>query len=149
MSRAWYGSSSTRARPESSAGARRRASIASATSLSRKTRSTTSATPRASSGSTHCACASPPGATDGEAAASLVRAALRLEPTHHDPVERLGMLDIGEMAGVGDLLVAAARNQPGEAPVLARRCAGILGAAHNQGRDAQRPELTSEVKIHD
>jgi hypothetical protein len=72
---------------------------------------------------------------------------LGFEPAHHDPVERLGLLDIGEMAGVGDLLVAAAGNQPGETPVLARRCARILGAAQHQGRDAERGNCAVKSKF--
>src|SRR5208283_7517 len=118
--------------------ARQRASTAWATSPSRRTRSTTSATPRASSGSTHCACASLPAATDREAAAWSAGVALCFEPAHHDPVECLGVLDIGEMAGLGDLLVAPAGNQTGEPPVFGRRRARIVGAAHDKSRNAER-----------
>jgi hypothetical protein len=49
------------------------------------------------------------------------RMALCVEPTHHDPVGRLRPLDIREAGGVGDLLVAAARNETGETSVFARR----------------------------
>ena len=37
----------------------------------------------------------------------------RLEPAQHDAVEGVGMLDIGHVAGVGDLLVAAAGDELG------------------------------------
>jgi hypothetical protein len=49
------------------------------------------------------------------------RMALRVEPTHHDPGERLGPLDIREMAGLGDFLVTAAGNETGETAFLVRR----------------------------
>jgi len=76
-------------------------------------------------------------------------AALRFEPIHHDPVECFGMLDIGEVPGVGDFLVATAGDQPGEAPVLARRRARIVGAAYHQGRHAKCGKLSGEVEPHD
>src|SRR5262245_58624945 len=78
-----------------------------------------------------------------------VSPALLLEPAHHDPIERLGTFDIGEMAGVWNFLVTAAGYQPGEPPVLAGRSAGIVSAAHHQHRDTQRRELAGEIKIHD
>ena len=71
---------------------------------------------------------------EGRAGAGEIRSAglsLRLQPAQHDPVECFGVFDIGEMAGVRDLFVAAAWNQPGEPPVLARRSARIVGAAHH------------------
>jgi hypothetical protein len=49
------------------------------------------------------------------------RMALCVEPTHHDPVERLGALDIRDAGGVGDFLVTAAWNETGETAVFARR----------------------------
>src|SRR5436309_11270151 len=149
MSRAWCGSSSTRGGPGLLAGGRQRASTASAMSPSKRTRSTTSATPKASSASTRCGCVSPRGGETREATPSLAQVALRFEPAHHDPVESVGMLDIGEMAGVGDFLVAAAGNEPTETLVLAWRRAGILGTADHEGRNAQRRQLGCEVETHD
>jgi hypothetical protein len=59
---------------------------------------------------------------------------VRLEPAHHDPVEFVRALDIGEMPAFGHLLVARSRHEGGEAAVLARRRALILGAAENERR---------------
>jgi hypothetical protein len=46
--------------------------------------------------------------------------ALGVEPTLYDAVERLGPLDIREMAGPADLLIAAARSETDETADLAR-----------------------------
>src|SRR5690242_4274420 len=56
--------------------------------------------------------------------------ALLGKPAHHDVVEDLGMLDIGEVAGVGDLLVATAGDELGDPLVAGGRRAGIVIAAH-------------------
>jgi hypothetical protein len=52
------------------------------------------------------------------------RMALCVEPTHHDPIERVRPLDIREVAGIGDFLVMAAPNETREMAVLTRRHAG-------------------------
>ena len=60
-----------------------------------------------------------------------------------------GASTFGKWRMPGDFLVAAARHEAGEPAVFARRGAGIVGAAHDQHRDAQRRQLRGEVEIHD
>src|SRR4030088_172383 len=71
------------------------------------------------------------------------------EPAEHDAVEGVGRLDIREMLHAGDLFVARARHQPGEAPVLAGRGAGIVRAAYDQERHPHRGEVRHEIEIED
>ena len=73
----------------------------------------------------------------------------RLEPAQHDAVEGVGMLDIGEMPGVGDLLVAAAGDELGDALVAGGRRALIIGAADHQRRHLERRQIGDEVEILD
>src|SRR5581483_9012244 len=72
-----------------------------------------------------------------------------VEPAHHNSVEHVGMLDIGEMPGVGDLLVASAGDELGDALVAGGWRAGIVAAAHHQGRYLDRGELRDVVEIED
>jgi hypothetical protein len=61
--------------------------------------------------------------------AILLRSAMGVEPAHHQPVEDLGEFDIGEMPGLGDLLIARAGNELGDAAVAGRRRALVVAAA--------------------
>src|SRR5262249_48213760 len=74
---------------------------------------------------------------------------LFIEPAHHYPVEGIGLVDIAEVAGVWDLLVAGTRHQFGEAEHRFFRAVWILGTADRQCRDLKRRELRREVVIHD
>jgi hypothetical protein len=56
----------------------------------------------------------------GAGVASSARMALCVEPALYDAVERLEPLDIREMAGLADLLIAGARSETGETADLAR-----------------------------
>src|SRR5258708_5482826 len=83
----------------------------------------------------------PPQAPEDSPAAPATAETLELsrltaggQPVQHDPVEGLRPFHIGEVAGVGNLLVARAGHQAGEALVLGGRRAGIGGAADYQGR---------------
>src|ERR1700736_4706440 len=79
----------------------------------------------------------------------LHSSAMRVEPSHHDAVEGLWMLDIGEMPGVRDLLVAAAGDELGDALVAGGRRPLVIGAADDQGRDLHRGQFRHEIEIED
>ena len=78
-------------------------------------------------------------------AALSARMSLCVEPTHHDAVEGLGTLDIREVAGVDDFLIAAARNETRETAVFAPWRVGILGTARHSrvGRKRSRARARS------
>src|SRR5437016_14591999 len=77
------------------------------------------------------------------------RSALTLEPSQEDLIEGLGALDVREMPRVGDLLVACAGDQLGDASVLCRGRARILAAADDQGRYLERGQLGYPVETQD
>src|SRR5262249_19514726 len=66
---------------------------------------------------------------------------LFLEPAHHYPVEGIGLVDVAEVVGVWDLLVAGTRYQFGELAHRWFRAVWILGTAERQCRDPNRREL--------
>src|SRR5205085_11186792 len=70
------------------------------------------------------------------------------EPAEHDAVEGVRGLDDREVPHAGDLLVARARDQAGETPVLAGRGAGVVLAVDDQGRHAygRQPRGTVEIE---
>src|SRR5262245_22837156 len=74
---------------------------------------------------------------------------LFIEPAHHDPIEGIGLVDVAEVVGVWDLLVAGTRYQFGELAHRWFRAVWILGTAERQCRDPNRRELGREVVIHD
>src|SRR6185437_15712869 len=63
--------------------------------------------------------------------------ALRAEPVHHDAIEDRRLLDIRQMTGGGDLLVARAGDERGDPFVRGGRCAQIVGTADDQRRDLE------------
>ena len=176
-SRAWCGSSSTKAQPASSAGARPRASTASATSSLRRMRSL-APTPRRPAGSGYTQPASAVGSSpksDDNSPFSRARInsivfrligprefvdrrqnsivplsnefLLQVIETHNGymlPWRRFHcksvifvvLAPLAASAGVASS--ARMAHETGEAAVLAWRCAGIVGAAHHQGRKRQR-----------
>src|SRR5262245_28834361 len=74
---------------------------------------------------------------------------LFIEPAHHYPVEGIGLVDVAEVVGVWDLLVAGTRYQFGELAHRWFRAVWILGTTERQCRDPNRRELGREVVIHD
>src|SRR5439155_12971201 len=99
----------------SSDGNRRTASTAWPMSPSRKTRSTTSATPTASSGSTHCACASP---RDGIAVSTRAYSCGVLHAHNQPLAERsqrlVDLLNFGMVAEIEEAVYL--RRVPAETP---------------------------------
>ena len=96
-------------------------------------------------------------AWEGGAPVAQPRPLMRLEPAHHDAVEFVRALDIGEMPAAGDLLVARARHQarrgggfrwPGSRRRRRRRRrapapAPRAGAARNRNRGSRRSSRDS------
>jgi hypothetical protein len=81
----------------------------------------------------------------GVGIALSARMALCVQPTHHHPVERLTPLDIRQVAGVGDFLVAAAPNETRETAVLAR----WQRAHRDSGRRFDSPPYASRMRRAD
>src|SRR2546421_12880976 len=77
------------------------------------------------------------------------RSAPTPQPSQENLIEGLGALDVGEMPRVGDLLVACARDQLGDAPILCRGRARILAAADDQGRYLERGQLGCPIEVQD
>src|SRR4029453_11129519 len=90
-----------------------RTSLVSAFAGKARNRATSSVTP------------SPIGGREKEVPAST----LCLEPAEEDAVEGVGAFDVGEMARLGDLLVATAGDELGDPLVAGGRRALVIGAA--------------------
>src|SRR5262245_53881489 len=85
----------------------------------------------------------------GEGEMSPITSTPRLEPVEEDAIEGIGALDIGEVARVGDLLVAAAGDELGNALVAGRWRSLVVGAADDERRHLQLRQRGEEVEILD